>query len=99
MPHAPGPPGTPQLAHGLSAGILAADDPPCTLTANVDSCFSRRSPWHLGHDGATPARVNCSNRCPHDSQRYSNSGIQMILDRPAAPLVASCPAAVIFLRS
>jgi hypothetical protein len=75
MPHAPGPPGTLHPAHGLSAGTLAPADPPGTLTANTDNCFSNCAPWHLGHDGATPALVNCSKWCPHDSQRYSNIGI------------------------
>jgi hypothetical protein len=82
MPHAPGPPGTWQDAHGLSAGILAADDPPCTLTANTDNCFSNCSPWHFGHDGATPALVSCSNWCPHDWQRYSNIGIDVLSTAP-----------------
>jgi hypothetical protein len=62
IPHAPGPPGTPHDAHGLSAGMLAPADDPGTLTANTDNCFSSCSPRHLGHDGATPARVSCSNR-------------------------------------
>jgi len=62
IPHAPGPPGTPHDAHGLSAGTPADADEPATLTANTDNCFSSCSPSHFGHDGATPARVNCSNR-------------------------------------
>ena len=81
MPHAPGPPGTWHEAHGLSDGMLAADDPPCTLTANTDNCFSNCSPWHFGHDGATPVFVNCSNWCPHDWQRYSNMGIDYTLPK------------------
>jgi len=75
MPHAPGPPGTPHDAHGLSAGIPAPADDPETLTANTDNCFSSSLLWHVGHAGATPARINCSNRCPHDPHWYSKRGI------------------------
>jgi len=60
IPHAPGPPGTPQLAHGLSGAILG-ELPADTLTANTDSCFSSASLLHFGHDGVALPRVRNSN--------------------------------------
>ncbi len=61
MPHAPGPPGCPQVAHGLSAGIRELDELAVAPTAKTDSLFSSCSLWHLGQDGFTPPRVSCSN--------------------------------------
>jgi len=60
MPHAPGPPGTPQLAHGLS-GATFGDDPADAFTANTDSCFSSDSLLHFGQDGVALPRVRNSN--------------------------------------
>ncbi len=77
IPQAPGPPGTPQLAHGLSAGIFdaLADAPP---TANTDNCFSRDWLSHFGHAGAALPRVRNSNWWPHALQRYSNKGMHAV---------------------
>jgi hypothetical protein len=67
MPQAPGPPGTPQLAHGLSADTRGAElDEWPTETAKTDNCFS--SDWlsHLGQEGAVLPRTRNSNWWPHD---------------------------------
>ena len=77
MPHAPGPPGIPHEAQGLSDGTFAApaEDPP---TAKTDNCFS--SDWlsHLGQAGAMLPRVRNSNWWPHELHRYSNNGMQRV---------------------
>lgn len=61
MPQAPGPPGTPQLAHGLSAGMRGDALLLAAPTAKTDNCFSSDSLWHFGQDGLTPDRVRNSN--------------------------------------
>lgn len=58
----------PQPADGI-------DEPPFALTANVDSCCSSFSAWHLGHSAFCSPKTIASNLCPQDSQRYSKIGI------------------------
>ena len=72
-----GPPGTPQVAQGLSGEIFGAPavDAP---TAKTESCFSSDSLLHFGQAGFAPPRVRNSNWWPHELHRYSNKGIPAV---------------------
>jgi hypothetical protein len=64
---------------------------PALLTANVESCFSSFSVWHLGHSGVCAPRRIASNLCPQDSHRYSKIGMITpicgpLRDEPRQPL-------------
>jgi len=75
IPQAPGPPGTPQDAQGLSGEIRGDDPPVAAPTANTDNCFSNDWLSHFGHAGVTFDLVRNSNWWPHSPQRYSNKGM------------------------
>lgn len=69
MPQAPGPPGFPQLPHGL--GMEGAGAAALAVVEKTDSSFSSAVEWHWGHSGTVSERTRASKLVWQSLQAYS----------------------------